>query len=454
MKLPFLTALLLPFTALADDEKSLTGALLGPGLWEKSLTEIHDIYKSGDDGESGEDGEAIELPPELLEKLKEEGIVIQPGTFRSEKMEWLSVKKNGLRSAPGNFTLLEKTIGEVIMRGGPDELEKIRISLYNRGDDGELKANAFDELLGEWKTKLDDHFQVRSRESRHEGLVPMEGHLWIKNDTGYLLEGSVSKDKGDRRPEFLRIRIQPIVKGGRRKVVVNRISLPRNVRKSDNGDVFVDNIPMVDQGQKGYCVVSSIERVALYFGLNVDQHELAQLAETDERGTNSEAMEDAFKKITGKIHVRTIKVMDYDYKQIVRDVKAYDKEAKRQDKKAFDFDYDRVYLNPTGIWQKVDKEVFKTIKEKENKFEFFQTKIKEFIDRGIPICWTLNLGMFPQKNAPQSWGGHMRLIHGYNDTTKELFYTDSWGMGHEVKKMPYIEAWCMTMGMYAMVPTN
>jgi len=451
MKLRFLPFLLLPLVAKADESAgttSLTEAMLSPGLWEKSLTGLHELYHSEEDDSE----EAVELPPELLEKLKEDGIVINAGSFKSEKMEWLSVKQNGLRSEPGNFTLLDKEIGEVIMRGTPENLEKVRISLYNRGDDGVIKESEYAELLRSWKSLLDEHLQVRPRETRMKGIVPTEGWFWVKDDTGYLLEGSVSKSEN--RAEFLRLKIEPYVRGGRRKHLAQRTSLPKNVRESDNGDVYIDNIPMVDQGQKGYCVVSSIERVGLYFGLNVDQHELAQVAETDERGTTSEDMENAFKKITGKIHVRTIKVMDYDYKQTVRDVKAYNREAKKQGAKIFEIDFDSQYVIAEGFWQRVDTDVFKTIKAQENKFDFFQSKVKEFIDRGIPICWTLSLGMFPEKNAGQMWGGHMRLIHGYNDTTKEIFYTDSWGFGHEIKKMPYIEAWCMTMGMYAMVPTN
>lgn len=451
MKLKHLAFLFLPLLARGEENhgESLTEALLAPGLWDKTLTEVHDLYQSE---EEDSDDEEMELPPELLEKLKEEGIVIEPGGFHSEKMEWLSVKKNGLRSEPGNFTLLGKKIGEVIMRGTPDEVQKIRISLYNRGDDGFMKKDEYDHLINDWKDRLDEHFQVRPRESRIKGIVPTEGWLWIKNDTGYLLEGSVDDKKN--RAEFLRLRISPIIKGGRPKKVAQRSALPKNVRKSENGDVFIDNIPMVDQGQKGYCVVSSIERVGLYFGLNVDQHELAQVAETDEDGTTSEDMEEAFKKITGKIHVRTLKVMDYDYRQTVRDVKAYNSEAKKQGAPIFEIDFDTHYVIARGFWQRVDKDVFKTIKAKESSFDFFQSKVQEFVDRGIPICWTLNLGMFPEKNAAQSWGGHMRLIHGYNKFTKEIFYTDSWGLGHEVKKMPYIEAWCMTMGLYAMVPSN
>ena len=38
----------------------------------------------------------------------------------------------------------------------------------------------------------------------------------------------------------------------------------------------------------------------------------------------------------------------------------------------------------------------------------------------------------------------MRLIIGYNDKTKEVLYTDSWGAGHELKRMPEDWAWTIT----------
>jgi hypothetical protein len=44
---------------------------------------------------------------------------------------------------------------------------------------------------------------------------------------------------------------------------------------------------MVDQGEKGYCVVASVERVLRYYGGTVDQHELAQIANSDAAGARA-----------------------------------------------------------------------------------------------------------------------------------------------------------------------
>ena len=60
--------------------------------------------------------------------------------------------------------------------------------------------------------------------------------------------------------------------------------LPKNVTRDDDGNVFIDDIPMVDQGQKGYCVVASVQRLFEYYGIPCDQHQLAQIAGADPHG--------------------------------------------------------------------------------------------------------------------------------------------------------------------------
>ena len=78
--------------------------------------------------------------------------------------------------------------------------------------------------------------------------------------------------------------------------------------------------------------------------------------------------------------------------------------------------------------------------------------MKKNVDAGQPLVWLVILGIVPEENGSQSAGGHMRLINGYNETTKEIVYTDSWGAGHEKKRMSYDDAWAITSGLVAMVP--
>ena len=101
-------------------------------------------------------------------------------------------------------------------------------------------------------------------------------------------------------------------------------------------------------------------------------------------------------------------------------------------------------MNP-GIYQEVRL-------KKTADFGKFQREIQRSIDEGIPLLWSVRLGFVPEKEIPQASGGHMRLIIGYNTATKEIVYSDSWGMGHEQKRMPLADAWTITNGLYSLQP--
>ncbi len=82
----------------------------------------------------------------------------------------------------------------------------------------------------------------------------------------------------------------------------------------------------------------------------------------------------------------------------------------------------------------------------------FQREVQTHIDAGIPLLWTVQLGLIPEPGIPQSGGGHMRLIIGYNTKTQEILFSDSWGAGHELKRMPAADAWTITTGAMSIEP--
>ncbi|MDB4406680.1 C39 family peptidase [Akkermansiaceae bacterium] len=451
---------LLPSFLLAEDKgkrQPLDKTILSPAIWGMSLEEIQKTHEI-----KGAKSDTREIPEELRKQLKEKGIDISEVGSSSGGFEWLSSAKQGLRAPAGIYSLLGMNVGEVNLRSSDGKLANGSVSLYNRGDDGEIRKDEYQTRLGDWKSALDEALKVRASDRSKAGAVNVDGWMWKKGDTAFLLEGSVTKKTN--RVEFIRLRLASVRSTHHDKRVKSRGSLDDNLIEK-NGDVYIGNIPMVDQGQKGYCVVASVERVARYYGLDVDQHELAQLANTDNNGTTGDDMEKAFKKLTGKLHVRTMKLMDYDYRQVVSDYKAYNREAKKINKavesegtgdkvKEFDINLRTHRILPQGFWYQLDKDTFKVVKKDQAKYRFFKDKIESFVDEGVPICWTLYLGMFPEKGLPQSFGGHMRLIVGYNEEKEEILYTDSWGEGHGMKRMSMVEAWCMTMGVYAMVPNR
>jgi len=434
--------LLLPLHAQEKDnmmpQTSLDAVLFDEGLWTKTLEDLQTTTKPS---------------PEVIKKTETSSV-----RRLLKGMEWLSSNKDGLRADPASYQLLGKKVAQVILRGPAGPASEATVSLFNRGDDGEIPILTYEAKLKEWKALLDGKLAVRSEVRNLQSPVPLEGWIWKKGDTAVLLEGSMNRS--EKRAEFIRLRFASIsaAKNAPTKMA-RRDSFSANVKKDDKGFTWIDGVPMVDQGQKGYCVVASVERVVRYFGADVDQHEMAQLANTGDNGTSGDGMEKAFGRITGKIHLRTLKHIEYDDKNAERDLRAYNSAAKKAGVKTIDIDTKEYYVDPRQFWYNANKETFRDMKRGQQGYEHFERKIKEYVDQGIPLCWTLYLGMFPEKGLPQSFGGHMRLIIGYNFSSPDaaehqIYYTDSWGEGHEKKSMRADEGYCMTMALYTMVPNK
>jgi hypothetical protein len=77
------------------------------------------------------------------------------------------------------------------------------------------------------------------------------------------------------------------------------------------------------------------------------------------------------------------------------------------------------------------------------------TDIQKALADGVPLVWSVILGKVAEIPAlKQASGGHMRLIIGCNPKTNEILYSDSWGPGHEEKRMALDDAWTITLGRY------
>jgi hypothetical protein len=87
-------------------------------------------------------------------------------------------------------------------------------------------------------------------------------------------------------------------------------------------------------------------------------------------------------------------------------------------------------------------------------FAKFEKQIEDYTSKGIPMLWALELGRYPEEpaNAAQAGGGHMRLIIGYNQARQQVIFTDSWGAGHELKRMSLTDAFSATLAMYVIEP--
>ena len=274
------------------------------------------------------------------------------------------------------------------------------------------------------------------------------------------------KDTTTFRPGFIRLTIESATKGAasakeKKMASVGAKKIIDNIVRDPRGDVFIDNVPMVDQGQKGYCAVAASERVLRYYGVDIDEHELAVAAGTDaERGTSTRAMKEAVEAIGRKVRLGTV-VCYGDFEKSVEEringlgdeVRAYNKAAKKLKKPEITDDVyirregNTIFYNHTAVDRAMDIEVRKEMRvngAQKSRFKKFKKDIRDQINRGIPLFWGVTLGIYPEPEIPQAAGGHLRLIIGYNDKKKEILYTDTWGAGHELKRMPEDWAWTIT----------
>jgi hypothetical protein len=396
--------------------------------------------------------------------------------FGPARFDWLSEKKDqarffgpGLSLWEGSIKLNEAII-EFSTEGNP---AKFTFSIYNRGDSETLinTRDQFETRVKELTDAISKRLAVSPTERGKDktSAVAAEGLVWMKAPSAYLLEYSYQREIKSRaipfRAEFIRLRVANVGAGARNAVAatstagsttpVGRSSLVSNVKREESGDVVIANVPMVDQGPKGYCAVATAERVFKYYGIPVDQHEMAQVADTtDGGGTSPDKMLAALNKLEGRMGVSVRVIEDWEFKKFMDKVADYNKEAKKVKKPEVDASPrgNTIYINE--IIEQMDGEVLKVARTERDRSGFgkFQRTVASLIDQGIPIMWSVSLGLLPEKEIPQASGGHMRLIIGYNAKTSELLYSDSWGAEHALKRMPIANAYTMTNGTYYMQP--
>lgn len=377
---------------------------------------------------------------------------------------WTSKARDSARAAKPGMTLFGLPVVEAVARFDANRLTSFTANIYARGDAGELPKAIFDNLVRDSVAAISKATNVKftDRGKDQANAVKAEGLLWRTDAALFTLEYSFTKEMKTRgipfRAEFVRLQITPPPKGVAALMSAGSASLPRFdsaahiQRDAIGGDVFIRDVPMVDQGQKGYCVVASTERVMRYYGGDVDANELAQIANSDAGGgTSYQAMISALKKVAARLKVRVREVEKMDVKDVLELIKDYNRTAKKAGANQIG-DPGR-FLDMGAIFAAMNPDVLRETRTK-NRSDLarFQRTVAENTDKGIPLLWTVQLGIIQDKNVPQSSGGHMRLIIGYNAKTNEILFSDSWGAGHELKRMAAVDAWVITTGLTKIEP--
>lgn len=345
----------------------------------------------------------------------------------------------------GHVTIGELSPNELVfnMSKEGDKLDSLQIVVYNKGDDGEVDKKEFEKILKETQTALDTLTEVKGTKkamSDRETGVKVKALVWEWDGGVAMLESCGSGKGRNFEAEFIRLAMagdaDALKRGGARDAS-SRSTLKKNVKHDENGDVWIDGIPMVDQGQKGYCVPATCARVFSYYGMDgVDQHAMAALCDTNAGGgTTAPAMEAALKAISKKFHVKMEQLKEPSKPSFENFLAAYNKEARKagkpevkysggeSDKLSFD---DDLLAKASGL--------------KKGDFGKWLKPVRKAVDEGVPVMWIIP--------------GHMRMIIGYNEKENTVIYSDSWGAAFAKRSMSVQEAIVRSEYRYVLKPTK
>lgn len=178
------------------------------------------------------------------------------------------------------------------------------------------------------------------------------------------------------------------------------------LEKRENGDVVISNIPMVNQGPKGYCVPATAERCMRFLGIPADMYLLAMAGETQAGGGTSVD--------------RLLSNIGSDIKRKGRSFEIETGELKMRDvQRSID---DGIPI----IWAMFSTKEFNDtanertqMRQDKDSWESYKATVAAAEDATLP------------KDTSTA---HVVIIMGYNEETNEIAFSDSWGER-------YLERW-------------
>jgi len=192
--------------------------------------------------------------------------------------------------------------------------------------------------------------------------------------------------------------------------------LLQRVKQANSGDVVVSDIPMVDQGPKGYCVPATWERYLRYLGIPADMYVLAMAAGTSQDGTNLDAMVENVDSLVTLYHRRIDNFPgDLDMKMISKNI-----------------DIGLPIMWTCSIHIPFEKAISYRMKDR--------SKVTDWNAWGAQLAAQDNQEIANEITGATSAGDHQRMIIGYNAATNEIAISDSWSKAFAIRWMTLPEA--------------
>lgn len=201
-----------------------------------------------------------------------------------------------------------------------------------------------------------------------------------------------------------------------------------SVVKEPNGDVHLSEIPMVDQGPKGYCVPATFERTMRTMGLEADMYLLAMVGESKAGGGTS--VEKLLENVRSQVYSKGRRTKDESLKQLrLRDIQRY------------------LDQGVPVMWSLRSVEAYNKIAdentEKRASVDDWKAYAAEVAEQSAAIT---------QSPKPEDdTKNHICMIIGYNEATGEIAVSDSWGARFERRWVPLAVADWASMGSIFMI---
>ncbi len=297
----------------------------------------------------------------------------------------------------GKVKVLTEPVYTTALYGGPEHVESLSFVFLNKGDiprseKGRSRPPSAREIEASGMRVHDALAPKLGKPKRDSlGKDDLREKVWRWDWNGHAIMLSLQEGK------YAVVRIMPGERaecGGRIEKVNDdelRARIASCIDRRENGDVVIRNIPMINQGPKGYCSPATWERYLRYLDIPADMYLLALAGNTGAGGgTYSQNMVKATRNI---ISSNGRKLKEIDSRPSLDNVSRY------------------INMGLPIMWRLRSTPSFQ---------------------RTANNCTAVRNGKEPkEKKSGQKedsvGGGHICLIIGYNGQTGEIAISDSWG---------------------------
>ncbi|AKJ65300.1 hypothetical protein [Kiritimatiella glycovorans] len=396
----------IPFSAFgAEDRRFLESRLAapGPGREELNATLGMELWRDRSlwDDATAATAERLSVPRESKTGYQESFRAYPSGEWElcGEPVYSLALygDKHHLRSLSAVLVNKGDVIAERIdsdstfdrlLMAGDEARERIEEEVERCGENARRRLQS---LLGE--PERDRYGDDRAREK-----------VWRWDWHGHALLLSIQEG------EYVAFRVVPpevADRAGRAKKISDeeiRARLAERVERRSNGDVVIRDIPMIDQGPKGYCVPATFERYLRYMHIPADMYILAMAGETAPGGGSQlEPMIEGAERLVSQ-NGRRLK--DISKHPEIDDIRRYIDEGLPL----------MWVLNATPDFQQTahDRTVARRDVTNWDAWARQLTSRREAAEDAEP-----------RNRRPEY--GHICLVIGYNEQTGEIAFSDSYG---------------------------